>query len=572
MKKVTRFFSLLLAIAMVLAMNFGTLSVMAGNGGSYKITINGNVTGHTYSAYQIFSGDLSKDANSGALVLSNIKWGSGISDTDEFLKALKASTVTTSVPDPDSQSGGYLTVGALFASCTSAQDVADVLAKYNTDTALAKEFADIAGKNLSSTAAGSSTETDSTTYTITDLTAGYYLVKDTGSVGDNDAYTDFILEVVGDATADIKSATPEVEKKVADINDSTDSSKGDWQDSADYDIGDDVPFQLTATVASNYSDYSDYVLTFHDVQSEGLTFNNDVKVTVDGNEIDSSNYVVTYNDSEAQQDGCTFEIKVTLKDSTAGTDLVGTGAGKVVVTYTSELNEYAKLGSAGNPNTVQLEYSNNPNDSTDTGKTTKDTVTVFTFELLLNKTDSTGAALKGAGFTLYKLNTSGDYVAVGSEKTGVTSFAFTGLDDGLYKIEETTTPAGYNTIDPIYFTVTAAHETTSDDPQLVDSNNTSADPLVVTVTDKDGNTLSDPTTTFTVTEDSTGAEITTDNDGVSTVTQGTSANITADVVNKSGAELPETGGMGTKIFYTLGGVLVIGAGVLLIVKRRMRNA
>lgn len=561
MKKVTRFFSLLLAIAMVLAMNFGTLSVMADNGGTYKITINGNATGHTYEAYQIFSGTLGDNKE-----LGNIDWAAGI-DSTAFLAALKDSTVITSVEN-SADPGSYLTIGDLFGSCTDAQSVADVLATYTNEESVVKAFADIAGDHLG-TAAGS---TDSYTYTdpyyvyeITGLTAGYYLVKDSdGTVSGDDAYTDFILRVVGDAVATPKSDTPEVVKKVADINDSTSTTEDAYADSADYDIGDDVPFQLTATVADNYEDYSDYVLTFHDVQDDGLTFNaNSVEVTLDGTTLSTDNYVVKCSDnSNAPTDGCTFEIVVTLKSSTSNITSAATNSSVVVVTYTSELNKDAVIGSGGNDNTVLLEYSNNPNSSTDTGKTPEDTVTVFTFELLLNKVDPSGVALKGAGFTLYKYSEKDkEYVAVGTEQTNATSFAFKGLDDGKYMIKETTTPSGYNTIDPIYFTVESTH-TDGDNPAL--------ETLTVTETDASGTALTTPTTSFTVEKDNTGSTISTDN-GLSTVSPN-SSNISADIENNSGAVLPSTGGMGTKIFYTLGGILVIGAGVLLIVKRRMRNA
>ena len=140
------------------------------------------------------------------------------------------------------------------------------------------------------------------------------------------------------------------------------------------------------------------------------------------------------------------------------------------------------------------------------------------------------APLAGAGFTLYKKNAEGEYVQVGEELVGeaLTTFEWKGVDDGEYKLVETTTPAGYNTIEPIEFTVSAKHEILSDDPAL---------------TELDGGEL------FTG-EVNTGA-------------------LSADVENKSGITLPETGGMGTTLFYAFGSLLVLCAVVLLVTKRRM---
>lgn len=143
--------------------------------------------------------------------------------------------------------------------------------------------------------------------------------------------------------------------------------------------------------------------------------------------------------------------------------------------------------------------------------------------------------LKGAGFTLYKKNASDKYVAIGSELKGenMTTFTWSGLDDGDYRLVETTTPAGYNTIAPIEFTITAEHEVLSDNPALtaLSGNITSGD-----------------------------AKFTADK---------TAGSLSGDVVNNSGTQLPETGGMGTTLFYVLGSVLVLAAVVLLVTKKRM---
>ena len=356
---------------------------------------------------------------------------------------------------------------------------------------------------------------------------GYYLIKDNGPVNDGEAYSLYVVQVVGPTTISPKVGTTTSDKKVKDTNDSAANSTTDWQDSADYDIGDAVPFKLSATIAQDYVNYTHgYKLTFHDKEDTGLSFNkNSVKVYVDGTLITTGYEVVT----EGLTDGCTFEVCfANLKD------IASVKAGSVIsVEYTSTLNNQAVIGSAGNKNTSHVTYTNNPNDeqagengktpaydaSKDTGKT---------------GTDSDGNTefipLKGAGFTLYKKNASGAYEAVGSELKGedMTTFTWSGLDDGDYKLVETTTPSGYNTIPDIEFTITATHDVTSDNPTLIS----------LSGGDK-----------FT-------GEIST---GV----------VSANIENQSGAQLPSTGGIGTTIFYVLGSVLVIGAAVLLVTKKRM---
>ena len=216
------------------------------------------------------------------------------------------------------------------------------------------------------------------------------------------------------------------------------------------------------------------------------------------------------------------------------------------MTYTATLNEGATIGGAGNPNTVKLEYSNNPNQGGegDTGKTPENKVTVFTFQLNIDKKDEKNQPLKGAGFTLYKYDADAEgeeadkWSLVGTEIKGedLTSFTWEGLDAGRYKLVESTTPNGYNTMEDIEFTITAD---LSNEPASVTA-------LNVAVTENP-NLAEQPV-------------MSTDRD---------SGTISSTVVNESGAQLPSTGGIGTTIFYVVGGVLVVGGGVLLVAKRRV---
>ena len=515
MKHIKKLASLLLVLVMALSL---AVTAFADESTTYSITINNSTAGHTYEAYQIFTGDLATN-EAGNKVLSNIVWGSGVSEA------------------------GQTALGDAAAKAETLKTEAD-----------AKAFAKAVAPYLTTAAGSANTVTDGK-YVISGLAAGYYLVKDQdGSLtGDNDSYTEYIIQVVGNVTATPKSDVPEVQKKVKDINDSTDTTKTDWQDSADYDIGDSIPFQLKATLADNVSSYTTYKVVFHDTLSKGLTYNNDAKVYIDGTETNGFTVTATVN-----ADGTT-----TLTVSCDDVKALGAGNSSVItVEYTAKLNENAVLGSAGNPNEVYLEYSNNPNKSetgdNETGETPKDVVIVFTYKTIINKVDSENKPLTGAAFKLEKLIKGKDGAAdtwttvkefTVDETT--TSFTFSGLDDGQYKLTETKTPAGYNTIDPIYFVIEATHDETADAPTLKTLN--------AYLTDANGNKQ---------TEMKDGESVNID---LGTVDL-TAGSITTTVVNKSGSELPSTGGIGTTIFYVLGGVLVLAAVVLLVTKKRMSGA
>ena len=500
MKHVKKLASILLALVMAVALAVPAFADET----TYSITINNSTEGHIYEAYQIFTGDLAKSEDGKTKILSNIAWGSGISEAGQTALGDAAAKAETLKTEADAQS--------------FAKEVAPYL----------------------TTAAGSDNTVSDGKYVISGLAAGYYLVKDQDAslAGDSDAYTEYIIKVVADVTADPKSSVPTVEKKVKDTNDSTGETSG-WQDSADYDIGDSVPFQLKATLADNVSAYTTYKVVFHDTLSTGLTYNNDAKVYIDSKETNGFTVTSTVND-----DGTTT-LTISCDDVKA---LGADNSSVITVEYTAKLNDYATVGSTGNMNKVKLEYSNNPNKSekgdNETGNTPEDKVVVFTYKTIINKVDGENKPLTGAAFKLEKLIKGVE----GAEDTWTlvkeftvdegdpaSTFEFTGLDDGTYKLTETVTPAGYNTIDPIEFTITATH-TDGDAPNLTVLQGAAAAESEITFTPD--------------------------------LAKGS---LSADVVNKSGATLPETGGMGTTIFYVVGSILVLGAGVLLVTKKRMSN-
>lgn len=487
MKLFKKLASFILAFAMVMAIAMPSV-VMAADDGS--ITITGANAGHTFEAYQIFTGKVSGNT------LSNIEWGSGVSDKGK-----------TKLGDAKEKAKGL-------------------------NDSNSKDFAYAISEYLTTPASSANTQDASGNYVISGLKPGYYLVKDKGPITGQDSYTKFILQVVGNKTVAVKKQVPESFKKVMDKNDTTGTTT-DWQDSADWDIGDKVPFQLTGTVASDYKEYkAAYQLVFHDTLSAGLTFDeNSVKVyTNDSTDpISADQYTVTY----PATDGHTFDV--TIKNVKA---LDGT-VKKIRVEYEATLNEHAAIGSKGNPNEMFMEFSNNPNSTQggEKGETPKDKVIVFTYKAIVNKKDSSDNPLTGAGFTLYK-RVNGNYEPVtkvlGTENGG-TTFTFTGLDDGEYKLEETTTPEGYNTMAPIEFKIEATHDETSADPQL----NT------LTGNKLSGEVLFTPKTT-----------------------EGT---LETDVKNYKGSELPETGGMGITVLYAAGTLMILAAAAFLVMKKKAES-
>lgn len=514
MKKLKKPAAVLLSLAMT-----AMLSVPALAAGAYSITIQNDKTGHTYEAYQIFAGDVDSDAEQEGNVegptLSNITWGNGVNGA-ALLAALKAADAEK------------------YGTCQTAADVAEALGVENATAADAAAFAEIAAEHLAAVA-GTATEPVEGNYVIGTLDAGYYLVKDQDESldGDEDSYTSYIVQVLGNVEMTPKSDIPSSEKKVKDINDTTDETYSDWQNTADHDIGDRIPFQLSATLPDNYTEYETYALTFHDTESAGLTFQRDtVKVYIDG-ELVSSGYTVVTSDIGDY----TFEVRFNdLKTVTADDGATKAGNSSVItVEYESVLNENAVIGSNGNPNDMHITYSNNPNGE-GSGRTPEDTVIVFTYKVDIDKVDQDMEPLAGAEFTLEKKNHAGEWEEVGILGTDgtLTEFSFTGLDDGTYRLSESKTPAGFNTIEPVEFTVEATHAEATLQLTTLSGNVTSGEvELTFTPSLSDGS-------------------------------------LSTTVINNQGTTLPETGGIGTTIFFVLGGVLVVGAGVLLIVRLRMR--
>ncbi|MCD7888219.1 MAG: isopeptide-forming domain-containing fimbrial protein [Clostridiales bacterium] len=525
MRKIKKFASVLLAAALMLVLCVPAFA--AGEG--YTVTIiDGDVSGATYVAYKLMD-------------VTTATTGSGTT-TYAYTVNSKYSVLLRSVTGE-----------------TSDEDVISYIASLEDDDSAVRLLADKLYKAiLADTTFTADAETGNEEFSGL---KGYYLIAEsapgaTTNAGENESYSLAILRTVAsDMEITTKESVPQLTKEVWETNDSTYSaSNGEWQDAADYDIGDSVPFRLEATISSQYSSFTTYTLTFHDTLSSGLTFDGEssVKVYVVNNNVATQLSTNDYTVTTSTGDSCSFHVTVTnLKN--LETNVTVTSASVVRVEYTAKLNSNAVIGQGsdstnqGNPNRAYLQYSNNPYDDSDTGKTPEDKVTVFTFKLDAKKYgDSTSTELTGAGFTLYKWVATGSgaedgsWVMVGTPQnnTSGNTFSWKGLDSGRYKIVETTVPSGYTKAEDIVFTVSATYDTDSDNPRLT-----------AVTTSLTGGTNS-----------VVGGEITT------TVDTGT---LTAGIYNKSGDSLPTTGGIGTTIFYIVGGVLVCGAAVLLITKKRM---
>lgn len=525
MKTTKKLASLILSVVMLLSLCMAAGADETENTATtYTITIDGADAGHTYEAYQIFKGKLAGN------VLTEIELGTGVA---QDVLTFDGTTYTT------------------------ATELADVLTKTNVDAFMAH-----VSKYLR-TPAGSSTE-EISPYSISGLEPGYYLIKDQdNSVPDGGAYTKFIAKIVKDTNATPKTDKTTHEKKVLE-NVKPVSADGAtpgytygecYNDVADYNIGDTVPFALYSKVP-DLTNFTHYEMIFHDQMSAGLEFDpSSVKVTVDGKQLSAdADFTVDF----ACEDGCTFHVKI---NELAGQNYA-TGAG-IRVDFTAVLNDQAVIGLDGNPNQSRLEFSNNPNDITATTSTEWDYVVVFTYELDLKKIDGEKAVdengneveipLQGAEFTLQ--NAAGDYVIL-DEEGRVTSwteekeqasvlisdeqgnFKVVGLDDGTYTLTETKAPEGYNLL------------------------GSSIEIIVKATTTNDHNYAADPERALTALEIKVDA---------GAFQQGTTDDGTVNAVieNNKGATLPETGGIGTTIFYVAGGMLVLLAVVLLVTKRRM---
>ncbi|MCH5321138.1 MAG: isopeptide-forming domain-containing fimbrial protein [Eubacterium sp.] len=537
----------ILAVVLSLLMVF-SVAIPAFAAGPYTITINNaeglaDMENGQFTAYQIFTGDVSGNT------MVDVKWATGV-DGNGLIGALKADSAPASIK-------------AAFKDATTAIHVAEVLEK-NTNAEFLQAFSKIAKAYLGTGV--NSTKVSADVSTISVGAAGYYLIVQNSDIqdenGKNGVRSSFIMEVISSNTeVNLKADIPSVTKDIDDPNAA---------------FGDYVQFTLTATLPNNFSDYNSYYLRFNDTLSAGLQLAIDAthtfEVKVDGKTVAAANYK-----TNAANEGV-GSFYVTIANLKAAAFAGVTDKSTITVTYWAMVRTDAAITEI---NTVDLTYSNDPNntgipyDDPDeypdgppttppggdpddpntppggpgTGTTVEDKEYVHNYKIDITKKGTDGKNLTGAKFYLIK---DGKYATVANGKltgwvdavkdaTSLVSadgkISVSGLDVGEYTLKEFEAADGYGTIDDVKFTISV---TLSEDNSTIETlsatiEGTREDATVVS-TDKETHViallLTDPTH----------------------------------------SNLPSTGGIGTTIFYVVGGLMILGAAAYLVISKKKAKA
>lgn len=530
---------LVLAIVFVLSLATG---VFAAENGKVNIIIENAIAGATYSGYRIL-------------------------DTTTSLKSQNCHST-----DEEHQSTCYNIAysvndkyEALLKNVTEATTDEGIIEYIGAQTSVeqTRAFADAVYNQLGAITADKTKKADTATVTLDNIDSGYWLIVET--INDekyNGAYSLVILDTVGsrNVTVSTKRDEPALEKFVRD-------NGMNYGQGADIQIGDQAEFLLRTDVP-NPIGYTVYNYVIHDNLSAGLCDPNQFEVrvaNVEGTPLSDAYYNVIFT---GLCEDCDFHVEVDIQQATI--DGVLKADDRLYVTYKATLNDKANVMVTGqdtknaNPNTAWLEYSNSPYDPDSTTTSTPMTVYVWTMPLELNKVDNAGVNLEGAKFVLSRngsltesqlkdLNNDNkpdgfaemmplikkDNNTYMIAPTGYTGDVVYEIDAGTAKIQgfddqveyylyETAAPAGYNKLNTPVSVKFFASYVSSESPFMAEGY-----PKV----------------------------------SINTATE--TSNLKANVVNQTGAELPSTGGIGTTIFYVLGGAMVLAAVVLLITKKRM---
>ena len=580
MKTTNNFARLAVTAGLTAAMALGNVVVPAAMafaadaGSTVTFEDAGYAASTTYKGIQVFKATVATAAD-GTKTVSNIAWASP--DVEHAVVAAIQAT------DPE------------YAS-NLAQDAADWL---NANAGVSGTNSEVASDNVLSKIAanlngkGTWKTTSADSASLSGLEAGYWLFL-TAAAGkpdgkSTDAFTSPVYAVIdgtNPTTVTPKKGVPTVEKKILDDADAAGADvkgSGNWKDVADSQIGQEVNYRLTGTIASNYATFSTYAYKFTDVLSGGLDYvGGSIEVYAKNggtySQIDASKYDVTWSAN-------TLTVEFKVGDGKKGLkDVEGVTADtQIVVFYKAKLNGNAVIGNAagdtkgGNPNTVKLTYSNNPY-AEGTGETIEDTVADFAFKLNLNKVDQgTEKGLAGAVFTIQSAdaNTEGQYVAskaaagvVAGQLVTVTDannlpdyvkftsnaegkIAVSGLDAGSYKVTEVQTPddSKYTMANPFTLIITPSY----DDVAMKVTGLTAE----VSKADKGRTDIA-----FGTLDGTAGDNKLTGRDG--TGTNAAAGEVTINVGNTKSVGLPITGLDGVTLTWVAGGaVLVIGVAHLI---------
>ena len=592
--KMKKLFALLVSVLLI-----ATILVPAAAADTHELFITNAAPGHTYDAYQLFGGDLSTDGS----VLYNIVWGSSIVGTDYNYAEDLITALTTDVKEIAIINGTTtlkdvfvrLTTDTVTAMTTEkkAAVLAEIMGTISNDSNILDRFAEVVGevvynaegkfeshKYLGEAVANSTPAADGTGYELKDLPAGYYLIKDRDNTvaGAGDFYTKYIVRVVKSDTITVKGEGVSVDKTV------NDTINGTYTEFEDASTNETLYYKWVGTLPNNLASYDSYSYKFVDTMSKGLKFIQFESIYVENANGTVAHVFMDLNDENPDNDQLPEGITVTgindadgIKDNQVFTlefaDLFESYPTilpnqKVVVKYSTIVTRDA-LTAEAMTNKVEVEYSNNPNGQ-GTGTTVPDVAHAFTFEIDIDKYDAANQTIKleGVEFVLYYQDADADgnvikhyaqviteeMVAAGESVNGRpvtdqdvgTVYGFStnredasvldtdadgkidlfGLDAGIYYLEETKTNDGYNLLDT---------------------------PVQIEIKP-----------TYTVTGDECAVTVEYEVDGRS---QG--ASNVVGVRNSKGSTLPSTGGIGTTLFYVIGGALVLAAIVLLITKKRM---
>lgn len=515
MKNITRALALLLALVLVLGLVVTGFAEGAGAAGTGKITINNAVVGQTYTIYKILELEsYDTTANAYSYKPASDAWKTFLTTGEG-----KDYVNITADNNADNVEAGYVTWKSIAGETEVAKQ------------ARVAEFAKKAlayAKNTSNSISATRTQANVTEETITfdSLPLGYYLLD--SSLGTLCS----LSTTKPEAMITEKNAVPENKKLVQE--DSKVGKVDEYGAKNDADIGQTVNFKSTITAQAGAQNY-----VFHDTMSAGLTFDTNSVVIKKGNDTLTANTDYEVKTSSSCTPACTFDIefKQTFCDKL-------TKGEEIVITYSATLNENAVIGSDGttsNTNKSKLSYGDNS--ATEWSQTTTKTWKVSVFKFY--QKDATQQGLAGAKFTLSKNNNGDSPIHIKATDTANTyrvaipktettfedgaiteiitdasgKFTIQGLDSDTYYLTEKEAPKGYNKLNK---------------------------PIKITI-DNEGN-------------------VKLGENGETPV-----ANGEVQVENKTGAEMPSTGGIGTTVFYVVGGILAVGAAVLLVTKKRMER-
>lgn len=432
-----------------------------------------------FVAYQIFKAKVVNETGSGNKVVSDVEWDANVTlDTQNaIITAIRNST-------------GYDTTNPQIPTENpTAQDVADWMAANLQNASsvvkngeLLDKIADLLKSTTPTKPKGATSSAFAADASVSFEDSGYYLfLTDVGSIGTKDNHsgqkqtgTSPIFAVVGGSAVEVteKTGIPTVTKKIKD-----DKPGSDWADKADSQVGQDVQYQLTGTVAENVASFNTYYYEFHDELSAGLTvLDASIKVFAGNNrasakEITSACSPEVKNDENGAGQILTVkftDLKTAVPNLTEGT--------KIFVEYDAKLDpakaEKVTVGGVGNDNKVTLIYSNNPMSSDGKGESVPDTVRDYTYALKLVKQDHKSKnKLQNVGFTIRATGpddnadgsvSKGKYVQEHGDLGETEHEFFTdkngeiyikGLDAGTYTVHEKTALGEYNSLKDFTFTI-----------------------------------------------------------------------------------------------------------------------